>query len=63
MSPDPGGEYERQLGADALERQRALAAELHRCCGEWKGGPHHEACKNYVEPEVSAVIDGQETLL
>jgi hypothetical protein len=60
---DPAASYGREVGDDALERQRKLAAELHRCCGEWREGPHHLACKNYVEPEAPAVIDGQESLL
>lgn len=63
MTADPAASYGRELGDDALARQQQLARDLHKCCGEWKGGPHHEACRNYVPEEQPPVIDGQESLL
>ena len=57
------GHYRSDLGTEALERQRLLAKELHACCGEWRNGPHHEACKHFVPDQAPAEIPGQETLL
>jgi hypothetical protein len=54
--------YEAELGVEAADRQRQAAKDYHRCCGEWKGGPHHEVCKNY-ERDAPAEIDGQERLI
>lgn len=42
--------YEEELGREALERQRDLAKALWPCCGEHRGGPHHEMCKKYEAP-------------
>lgn len=63
MTDRTSREYEAQLGREARERQERLAAELHLCCAEWKEGPHHEGCKNYVPDETPVEIEGQGSLL
>lgn len=55
--------YAEELGAEALARQRQLAKDHFKCCGEHKSGPHHESCKNFVEDAPPSVIEGQETLI
>jgi hypothetical protein len=59
----PAERYGDEQGSEALARQRQASKDHHVCCGEWKDGPHHEACKNYVPDELPPVIDGQESLI
>lgn len=54
--------YAEALSPEALARQREAAKEYWICCGEWRGGPHHEACKNFVEIPAPVSPD-QESLL
>lgn len=73
MTPAPDGymtrerrlaeEYEAQLGREARERQERLRKDHFPCCGEHKQDGHHRGCsKRPDEPDVPAVIPGQETL-
>lgn len=55
--------YEAERGADAGQRQVAAAKERFVCCGELKDDGHHPLCRNYVEPEAPAHIEGQASLL
>jgi hypothetical protein len=54
--------YAEQFPPEVVERQAELAKTLHPCCGEHRDGPHHEACRKYVEPEPT-VHPGQATFL
>lgn len=63
IRPDLHDRYRDELGPEALERQRVLAKERHKCCGEEKSGPHHEGCHLYDPDPLPALIDGQESLL
>lgn len=55
--------YWQDRGLDALERQQAEAENRFACCGELKAAGHNPACRNFEEPTVPEVIDGQESLL
>lgn len=55
--------YESEFGTEALERQKRLAKDYFTCCGRFKDDGHHEACsKRPDEPDLPALIEGQETL-
>lgn len=51
--------YAKELGDEALERQRREASIRLSCCGELKDEGHHRECPLWKPPHV----DGQESLL
>lgn len=55
--------YEEEFGPDKLAVQKALWKAYYTCCAEPKGGPHHRACRKYVDDEQPVVIPGQIGLL
>lgn len=68
MSPSPNHEtvaerYAREVGNDALERQKRERGERHPCCGELVSEGHHGMCSKRPTDEVPAHVDGQEALL
>jgi len=68
VTPTPNHEtveerYARELGTDALERQRREGGERHPCCGELVADGHHLACSKRPADEPPAHVDGQEALL
>lgn len=68
MSPVPNHEtveerYARELGQDALERQRRERGERHPCCGELLAHGHHFMCSKRPADEPAAHLDGQQGLL
>ena len=61
MRPDEV--YAKEVGAEALERQRQERVERHPCCGELVSEGHHMMCSKRPLDEPPADVDGQESLL
>lgn len=55
--------YARELGHDALSRQKQERVDRHPCCGERVDSGHHAMCSKRPADEAPAHVDGQETLL
>lgn len=55
--------YAAEKGEEALARQKQAAKDYYWCCGEPITGPHHLACRHFVEDEAPPFIEGQESLL
>jgi hypothetical protein len=55
--------YARELGDDALSRQKQERVDRHPCCGERADVGHHVMCSKRPADEPAAHVDGQGSLL